>query len=162
AIFAFSCALLIEPLVAAEEAAIVATEPRRSSVQRQQAEILGKTRMPLSSSQVSSTITAQRQEISQPPPQAGGRWGEQIAWQIEGQKSKVQHPPDVPSQSGGAASSQAGRIAPSQGATAPSTSGAASRVAALSRSGAAAPSSSTAAPGATAPSRSGAAAPSQT
>jgi O-antigen ligase len=155
AIFAFSCALLIEPLAGAEDATMAATEPRRVSVPRQPAENLGKTAIRLSSSQVSSAIPAQRTEISQPPPrQLAGRWGEEIAWPAEWQKSKVQKPPDAPSQSGGAAPSQTGATAPSQaGAAAPSQSGGT----APSQSGAAAPSQS----GAAAPSQSGGAAPSQ-
>ena len=163
AIFAFSCALLFEPLVNAEEATIAATEPSRVSVPRRQAENLGKATMPLRSSQVSSAIPAQRTEISPPPPrQPAGRWGEEIAWPAEWQNSKVQRPPDTPSQSGAAgpspsqfgasAPSQSGAAAPSQtGRTAPSQFGAS----APSQSGAAAPSQT----GGTAPSQSGAAAP---
>ena len=162
AIFAFSCALLIEPLMA-EEATIAATEPRRVSVSRQQAESLGKTTTPLSSSQVSSAIPAQSSEISQPlPRQRARRWGEEIAWPAEWQKSNAQKPPDTPSQTGAAVPSQSGTAIPTQsGRTGPSQSGAA----APSPSSAAAPSQNDAAvpsqTGGAAPSQSGSAPPSQ-
>jgi hypothetical protein len=131
AIFAFSCALLFEPLGVAEEATIAATEARRVSMPRQRAESLRKTATPVSFSQVSSAIPAQRSEVSQPlSRQPAGRWGEEIAWPAEWQKANVQKPPDAPSQSGAAVSpdaavpSQSGGTAPTQtGATAPSQSG---------------------------------------
>jgi O-antigen ligase len=169
AIFAFSCALLIEPLAVAEDAIMVTAEPKRVRVPRQQAENLGKTTIPLSSSQVSSAIPAQPSEVLQLlPRQPAGRWGEEIVWPAEWQKSNVQKPPDAasqstaaPSQSGETAPSRSSATAPSQpGETTPSQSSAAAPsnpgVAALSRSGAAAPSN----PGVAALSRSGAAAPS--
>ena len=161
AIFAFSCALLIEPLAVAEDATPAATGPRRVSVPRQQAENLGKTTIPLNSSQLSSAISAQRTEMSQPlPRQTGGRWGEEIEWPAEWQNAEVQKPSTAPPQPGAAAPSQAGGIAPSQsGGIAPPQSGAATLSqpggTARSQSGAAAPSQF----GGTARSQSGAAAP---
>jgi O-antigen ligase len=102
AIFAFACALLIEPVAVTENAMLATAEPSRVSVPRKPAESLPKTTIPLRSTKVSSAIPAQSTEISQPPPrQPAGRWGEEIEWPAEWQKSKVQRPPDAPSQSGG-------------------------------------------------------------
>jgi O-antigen ligase len=148
AIFAFCCALLIEPLAVAEDAIMAAAEPKRVRVPRQQVENVGKTTIPLSSNQVSSAIPAQPSEVLQPLPRLpAGRWGEEIVWPAEWQKSKVQKPPDAASQST-AAPSQSGETAPSQSsAAAPSNPG----VAAPSQSAAAAPSN----PGVAVPSQSG-------
>jgi hypothetical protein len=153
AIFAFSCALLIEPLAGVADATAVTAEPNPVGVPRKQANSFRNATVPLSSSRVSSALPAQITEISPPlPRQPEGRWGEEIAWPEEWQQSKVQKPPDAPSQSGAAAPSQSGGTAPSQ-------SGAAGRpnpsAAALSKSGAAAPSQS----GRTGPSQSGGAGP---
>jgi hypothetical protein len=119
AIFAFSCALLIDPFAVTENAMMA--ESGRVSVPRRQAESLPKTKIPLRSTMASPATAAQSTETSQPlARQTGRRWGEDIAWPTEWQKSKVQNPLDVPSQSGGAASSQSG-----DGAAAPSQSDAA-------------------------------------
>jgi O-antigen ligase len=102
AIFAFSCALLIEPLAVAEDALMATPEPRRVSASPKQTERLRN--ISLGSAQVSLATPAQRTVISQPLLRAPGeRWGEEIEWPAEWQKSsKVQKPPDDPSRSGGA------------------------------------------------------------
>jgi hypothetical protein len=125
AIFAFSCALLIEPLAGVAETTAVTAEPNPVGVPRKQADSFRNATVPLSSSRVSSALPAQITEISPPlPRQPEGRWGEEIAWPEEWQQSKVQKPPDAPSQSGAAAPSQSSATAPSQsGRTGPSQSG---------------------------------------
>jgi O-antigen ligase len=102
AIFAFSCALLIEPLAGAQQAMMAALEPSRVSVPRKPAEDLRKTTISSPSTKLSSVIPAQNTEKSQPlPRQPVERWGEEIEWPAEWQKSKVEKPPDAPSQSCG-------------------------------------------------------------
>src|SRR5262249_54482749 len=113
AIFAFSCALLIEPLAVAEEAIMATAEPSRVSVPRKQAESLPKTTIASRSTKVSPAIPAQSTEISQPlPQQPAGRWGEEIEWPAEWRKSNQR--PDTPSQSGAPEPSQSGGAALSQ------------------------------------------------
>jgi O-antigen ligase len=106
AIFAFSCALLVEPfaLAVTENAMMMATtRPGRVSVPRKQVESSAKTMMPLISTKVSSAVEAQNAQISEPLPRLpGGRWGEEIEWPAEWQNAKAQKPRDVSSQSGGA------------------------------------------------------------
>jgi len=103
AIFAFSCALLIEPLAVAEKAMMAGAEPSRVSVPRKRAASLPRTTIPLRSTKVAPAIPAQSTEISQPlPQQPAGRWGEEIEWPAEWQKSNEQKPLDAPSQPGGA------------------------------------------------------------
>jgi hypothetical protein len=104
ATFAFSCALLIEPLAVRENAMMATAGPGRVGVPRKPAETLAKTTIPLPSAKGSSAMPAQSIESSQPPPrQPAGRWGEEIEWPAEWQKSKVQKPPDAASLSGGLA-----------------------------------------------------------
>src|SRR5262249_48805788 len=101
AIFAFACALLIEPLAFTEDAMMMTAEPSRANVPRKLAESLPKTTIPLRSTTVSSTIPPQSTEILHPlPRQPGGRWGEEIEWPPEWQQSKVQTPANTPPQSG--------------------------------------------------------------
>jgi O-antigen ligase len=136
AIFAFSCALLFEPLSAPEGVTMATAEPRQVGVPRQQTEILSMTTIPVSSGRISSAVPALGNQMSQPlSRQPAGRWGEEIAWPSAWQKANEQRPPDAPSgpaysgvttpsQSGTAAPLEFGRTAPSQsGATAPSQPG---------------------------------------
>jgi hypothetical protein len=100
AIFAFACALLIEPLAVAEKAMMATAESRRVGVPPKRTEGLPKTTMSLGATQYSSAVAARSAEISQPlSQQPAGRWGEEIEWPAEWQKSKAQKPPDAPSRS---------------------------------------------------------------
>jgi O-antigen ligase len=100
AILAFCCALLIEPFAVADKAVMTAAQGKRVSVAPKQTDSLPKTTSSLGSTQVSSGTPAQTAEMSQPlPQQPAGRWGEELEWPAEWQKSKVQKPPDAPSQS---------------------------------------------------------------
>jgi len=120
AIFAFSCALLIEPFAVTEHAKMSTAEPRRVGVPRTPAESLPKQKIPLRSTMASPVIADQNTELSQPlTRQPKELWGAEIAWPTEWQKSKLQNPPQ-PSISGEAASSQSGAAAPSR--TAPTSS----------------------------------------
>jgi O-antigen ligase len=97
AIFAFSCALLIEPLAVAEKATMATIEPRRVSVARHPAENLTKVTIPSRPTKVAPANPVQSTEISQVlPQQSAGRWGEDIEWPAEWQKSKVQTSDDGP------------------------------------------------------------------
>ena len=150
AIFAFSCALLIEPLAGVADATAVTAEPDPVGVPREQAASFRTATVPVSSSRGSSVLP--ETEISPPlPRQPAGRWGEEVAWPVEWQQSKVQKPPDPPSQSGATALSQSKRTAPSQSGAAGPYPNAADR----SQSGAAVPPQFGRAP----PSQSGAIAP---
>jgi O-antigen ligase len=92
AIFAFSCALLVEPLAGVEDVAAVTAELNPLSARRQ-AGGLSKPTVSSSSSRASSAVPAQSSQISQPlPRQPAGRWGDDIAWPEEWQKSKEQKP----------------------------------------------------------------------
>ena len=103
AILAFCCALLIEPLAVADKAIMTGAQPSRVSARPKQTDSLRKTTTSLGSTQGSSGTPAQSTEISQPlPQQPAGRWGEEIEWPADWQKSKVQKPPDAPPRSDGA------------------------------------------------------------
>jgi O-antigen ligase len=105
AIFAFSCALLIDPLAEIKDVMTVTVEARPASVPaRERASSLGKATVS-SSSSWASAMPAQSTEVSQPlPRQPAGRWGEEIEWPVEWQKSETQKPQDAPSVSDGAGS----------------------------------------------------------
>jgi hypothetical protein len=99
AIFAFSCALLIEPLAVAESPMMPTAQRGRVGVPPKQTEGLPKTTM--GATQYSSAMPARSAEISRPlPAQPAGRWGEEIEWPAEWQESKVQEPANAPSRSG--------------------------------------------------------------
>jgi O-antigen ligase len=101
AIFAFSCALLFEPLAVGEDPMMATAESGRVGVPPKQTEGLPKTTISLGATQYSSAMPARSAEISQPlPQQPAGRWGEEIEWPTEWQRSNVQEPPNAPSRSG--------------------------------------------------------------
>jgi O-antigen ligase len=106
AIFALSCAFLIEPLAVADEAVIGTTESRRVTAPPKPTGGLRKTTASLGSTEVSSAGPAQN--VSQPlPRQAAGRWGEEMEWPAEWQKSKVAKPADAPARTDEAGSAPA-------------------------------------------------------
>jgi O-antigen ligase len=93
AIFAFSCALLIEPLAPAEDTMTATAERDRIRAQRKEAQNSHGTAVNLSSSQVSSAARTGGIETSDPRlPQPGGRWGGDIDWPAEWQKPAEQKP----------------------------------------------------------------------
>src|SRR5262249_30902852 len=97
---AFSCALLIEPFAVTKNAIMASTVPSRIRVARKETESTPSTAISSGFTEASPAIPARRTEISQPlPRQPGGRWGEEIEWPAESQRSKVQKPLDAPPQS---------------------------------------------------------------
>jgi O-antigen ligase len=93
AIFAFSCALLIEPLAPAEDTMTSTAERDRIRARRKGAQNSHGTAVNLSSSQVSSAARTDETQISDPRlPQPGGRWGGDIDWPAEWQKPAEQNP----------------------------------------------------------------------
>jgi len=93
AIFAVSCALLIEPLRAAEPGTRVAAEPSRDVARRRQPPKPLATTVSSSSTPGSPEVPMLERGGLPPRPQAGGRWGEEIDWPDEWQNAAGQKPP---------------------------------------------------------------------
>ena len=93
AVFAFACALLIEPSARAEDAIRVTAEPRRAR-EEQAARVLQEQAAGLSQQQAERLRKLLSLDELQPSRKPGERWGEDIDWPEEWQTSKEQKPPE--------------------------------------------------------------------
>ena len=93
AVFAFSCALLIEPWAGAEATMRVEAEPKRDRISRKAAEHAARTAVSLRTSPGSSAPPAQETKVSpQPLRQPAELWGDEIDWPEEWRKSGEHKP----------------------------------------------------------------------
>ncbi len=88
AVFAFSCALLIEPWGVSADTVQVEAKPRRGGVPRKAAESLARTAVALRTAAGASAVAARGTEVLPLPlRQPAERWGEEIDWPEEWRKS---------------------------------------------------------------------------
>jgi hypothetical protein len=93
AVFAFSCALLIEPLRSAEPATRSAMHAEEGSGREAVALPPVKARsVSLALPKRSQAVTETAQNLPVPSLRAGGRWGEDVEWPEEWNKPKEQKP----------------------------------------------------------------------
>jgi len=91
AVFAFACALMVEPLGRSTDAAGAEAKSGRHSVPRQAARNFAPAAVASRSSAASTAPAAQAKGLSlRPMRQAGGRWGEGIEWPQEWGKPSAQ------------------------------------------------------------------------
>ena len=95
AVFAFACALLIEPSARAEDAIRLTAEPSRVGVSREQAaRVLQAQAAGLSQQQAESLWKVLSPDERRSSRKPGERWGEDIDWPEEWCKPKEQKPPE--------------------------------------------------------------------